>query len=63
MSEATERVRELVEDAAEKAIYLPVQRSNSAGYRFGADMVAAIPIPLWEQIVEAVDQLVEQEAR
>lgn len=55
-----ERLLCLIAEATEAATYMPVQRSNHAGYRFGSDMVAAIPIPLWESIVEAADQAAEE---
>ena len=60
MTEAGVRLHDLIAEAAEQAIYLPVTRVNSSGYAFGSDMVAALPIPLWERIVEATDQLAEE---
>ncbi len=61
--ETTERLRSLIAEAAEAAVYMTVDRYNHAGYRMAGGMVATIPIPLWEQIVEAIDQHVEAEER
>ena len=46
--------------AAEASIYLPVERVSGAGNRRAPDAMAAIPIPLWERVVEACDQFNEE---
>lgn len=47
-------------DAAESAsTLLPVQRTIGAGYSIQNVMVVAIPVPLWEDLLVAVDYLPE----
>lgn len=50
----------VISEASEQAIYMPVQRVNHHGAHMGSDMVAAIPIPVWERLVEACDQFSEE---
>lgn len=44
-----------MERASEAVIYLPVQRQNMHGGQMSPDLVAAIPVPLWEELVEKFD--------
>lgn len=44
-----------MERASEAAVYLPVQRQNMHGGQMSPDMVAAIPVPLWEALIDAFD--------
>lgn len=48
-------------DACEAACtLLPVQRTIGANYAVQADMVVAIPIPLWEDLIVAIDHVPDE---
>ena len=57
-------MRQALQDAIREAcyhtVYMPVQRQNAHGGQMSPDMMAAIPIPLWERVVEACDQMMEE---
>ena len=47
---------EAMGQASEAAIYLPVQRQNMHGGQMAPDVMAAIPVPLWERLIDAFDE-------
>lgn len=56
VEERYERLCRLIEDAAQMATYLPVQRTIGAGYAVQADMVVGIPPLYWQAIVDALNE-------
>lgn len=52
---SSQELLDVMQRVGEAVIYMPVQRVNHNGIRFGSDMVAAIPVPLWEELVARFD--------
>lgn len=48
-------LREVMERVSEAVIYVPVQRQNAHGGQMTPDVVAAMPVPLWEELAQAFD--------
>jgi hypothetical protein len=53
---ASPALLEAMEQASEAAIYMPVQRQNMHGGQMAPDVMAAIPVPLWERLIDAFDE-------
>lgn len=45
----------VMERVSEAVVYLPVQRQNMHGGQMQPDVVAAIPVSLWEELVDIFD--------
>lgn len=52
---ASRELLEVMERASEAVVYLPVQRQNHHGGQMAPDVMAAIPVPLWEELVAVFD--------
>lgn len=52
---ASAELLDVMERASEAVVYLPVERVSGAGNLRAPDVVAAIPVPLWEELVEKFD--------
>lgn len=48
-------LRNRINEAAEKVVLMPVTRYAGSSIVQGRDMVAAIPIPVWDAILEVLD--------
>lgn len=52
---ASAELLSVMERVGEAVVYLPVQRQNMHGGQMTPDAMAAIPVPLWEELIEAFD--------
>lgn len=57
----TPRLRAAIVSVSANAIMLPVQRQNPHGARMSPDTVVAIPVPIYDELIEAFDRDLEGE--